>query len=277
VLRNSLLYRFAPLGFAALFGCGSGATGDKPSEPLANPYGAGLAVVEINGPATWEDPSNSNSQGCPALPERKVYVTGVSIGAIDNFDETGGGAVGNYYVQDARDPGQPYSGMTVFDPSFSPPDLRLAAGDVVDVFGAFSEFAGPSSGRFPFCRTLPEIGGTMSFRFDNNRPIEPTVVDVTELKSYEGARPYLGMLVRLENVKLATDGTNSSGRFTADLDVGGGIPVTEVPRISNELYDIQGQGPMLSAGTVFKSITGIVTYFYGFKVAPRSPADFELP
>jgi hypothetical protein len=49
-----------------------------------------------------------------------------------------------------------------------------------------------------------------------------------------------------------------------------------LPGISNELFDLKNQGPVMEAGTVLKSLTGVVTYFYGFKVAPRSAADLVL-
>ena len=40
------------------------------------------------------------------------------------------------------------------------------------------------------------------------------------------------------------------------------------------LYDLKNDGPTLEAGGTFSAVTGVLTYFYGFKIAPRSPDDF---
>lgn len=252
----------------------TGGVGDQPSTPVGSEYGTTKRLCEIFGEATWEDPANMNNVGCAYPQDRGVHVTGVTIIAIDRFDETGDGAVGNYWVQDPVCKGKPFSGMTVFAPSFSPPDLRLANNDVVDMNGQATEFPGPSSGRFPQCRTLPEISGSLSFRFDSDEPPEPVTIDVLDLKVYAKARQWLGMLVKVENISLADNGANSGGRFTAPLNTGAGT-VSDRPRITNELYDIEHEGPELKDGGTFKSVTGVVTYFYGFHLVPRSPADFE--
>lgn len=254
---------------------GDGGTGDPPSVPLADVCGGGARLSDVVGPATWLQPGNQTSKGCKFPTDKHVNVKGVRVVEIDRFDETGKGATGNYYVEEGcgTDIG-PYSGMTVYAPGFSPPDLRLATGDVVDVLGNLTEFPGPTSGGFPDCRTLPEIGGTMTFRFELGPEINPVTIPVVDLKSYEGARQWLGMLVRVENLKIATDASESSGRLTAAIDVGGGISAGDVPYISNELFDLKNDGPELKEGTTFESVTGIITYFYGFKLAPRSAADF---
>jgi hypothetical protein len=269
--------RLGVLTAALLLTACDGGAGDPASEPVADVRGDGQRISQVVGEPEWLQPDNKTSEGCSKPPDRNVYVTGIRIIAIDNYDETGEGADGNYYVQDlASGEPKPYSGMTVFAPSFSPPDLRLATGDVVDVLGVFMEFAGPTSSKFPYCRTLPEIGGTMSFRFDGGEPQAPKTIPLVDLKSYETARPYLGMLVRVEDVTLAGNGSDSGGRYTAPINVGGGIELSDRPSISNELYDIATEGPELKKDTTFKSVTGVVTYFYGFKLVPRSPADFEM-
>lgn len=262
-------------GLAALLftACGGG-NGDAQSTPIADEYGNGARLAELIGAATWLDPTDTDSARCSPPPARRAYVTGATLVAIDDFDETGDGAHGNLYVQDSAGEPAAYAGVTVFQPSFSPPDLRLVAGDVVDMFGDLTEFLGPSVGKFGFCRTLPEVGGTMSFRFEGSH-VAPKPLRVEDLKSYASARQYIGMLVRVEQVSIAGDPSSSGGRYLAALQVGAGVPATDVPKISNELYDLQAEGPPLAAGTSFRAVTGIVTYFYGFKLAPRSKADFE--
>ena len=79
---------------------------------------------------------------------------------------------------------QPYSGITIFDPSFRPPDLRRAANEVVDVSGTLGELIGPSVGHFACCRTLPEIAGTLSFRFEGRVALDPVVVQANDLETY---------------------------------------------------------------------------------------------
>lgn len=273
-----LLLVAAPLVSA----CGGG-NGDSPSAPLANAYGDGSRMPDVVGEATWLDPEDLESTSCSSPPERSVHVTGITVVAIDRYDETNEGAIGNFYVQDTyaqrqldeQDEPLHHLGMTVYAPSFSPPDLRLADGDVADVLGNFSEFLGPASGRFGYCRTLPEIGGTMSFRFEGGH-VDPILIDLEELKSYETARPYIGTLVRVEDVATAGEPYESGGRYTVSFNVGAGVPATDVPKISNELFDLKGLGPALPHGTQIRAVTGVLTYFYGFKIAPRSLADFEM-
>jgi hypothetical protein len=278
--RSALLPLVAMLSAA----CGGG-FGDPAGKPLADAYGDGARIREIVGPAVWYDEANETSDKCAHPADRAVYVTGATIIAIDRFDETGDGQLGNFYAEDSafadgtaeEDPEDlRYPGITVFAPTFSPPDLRLAEGDVVDMNGLFMEFLGPSNGNFGLCRTLPEVSGTLSFRFDGNRPLVPTVVDdVNLLKNYETARPFIGRLIKVTNVVIAQKATNNNGRYTAPLFVSGTGQTDEVPSVTNELYDVEKEGPALDANGTFTSVTGVGTYFYGFHIAPRSPADFE--
>jgi hypothetical protein len=256
-------------------GTGDGGTGDPASVPQPDKLGSGAQLSQLLGPATWLNENDKFSDNCAPPPDHVVQVTGTTIVALDKFDETGEGSNGNLYVQDTTQDPPAFSGVTVFAPSFSPPDLRLAPGDVTDMFGVLQEFLGPSSaGLFGYCKTLPEIGGTMTFRFEAG-PLTPKTIPIEDLKSYATARQWLGMLVRIESVRIADPPANSSGRYTAALDVGGGIAQPDVPKISNELYDIEGEGPPLTQGATFSAMSGVITYFYGFKIAPRSPDDFE--
>lgn len=253
-----------------------GGTGDPASTPVADPCGGGTRLPDVVGTATWTNMNASNAAACKYPVDKPVNLPGVRIAAIDRFDETGEGQSGNFFVVDACSAPAPFGGMTVYAPSFSPPDLRLFPGDVVDLHGNITEFPGPSGAEFQYCRTLPEVGGTLTFRFELGPDIAPHTIPLSDLKSYDGARQWLGMLVRVENVKLTADPKLSSGRFTAPIDVGGGIEQADVPLLSNELFDMQKLGPPLAKDTTFKAVTGIITYFYGFKLAPRSADDFEI-
>lgn len=253
---------------AACSGHGDGTSGDPEATPLANDLGPGARIHQLIGPATWENPKDSGSTMCATPPTSDVYITGATVVGIDNFDETNNGALGNYYIQDT-DPTLPlYSGATVFGVSFSPPALRLAEGDVVDLLGTYDEFIGPSSSHFSNCETLPELSGTLSFRFDAPSPsLPPKVVDPKTLTSYDAIRPYLGMLIELDDVTLNSSGSGSSGRYSAGiLESNGNIA------IANELYDVKSD-PGLTSGQKFKKVVGVVTYFYDFHICPRSRAD----
>jgi hypothetical protein len=276
----------AILAAGLLIGCGNGTFGDQPSTPLANQYGDGTRLCEAAaapgvhplGPAPWEVLGLTTQAPCPnesAVPKtRSFYATGLTLVAIDSHDETGSGATGNFYTQDTTCAGKPYSGVTIFGPSFSPPDLRLAENDVIDVLGTVEEFVGPSTARFHDCRTLPEASGTISFRFDSNGQPQPVVVPLSDFATYAGARQWLGMLVKVEGLSITIAPQTTGGRYTAAFTTGAGDG--EDAKISDELYDIQKDGPTLAVGTTFKSVTGIVTYFFGFHLAPRSAADFEM-
>jgi hypothetical protein len=63
--------------------------------------------------------------------------------------------------------------------------------------------------------------------------------------------------------------STSSGRYSAPVVTSG-----QSFAISNELFDLGNEFP-LAANQTFPSVTGIVTYFYSFQLAPRSIADFE--
>lgn len=274
-----------------LAGCNltaGGGSGDPVSEPIADVRGAGQRISDVVGPPDdWYDPGNIESAGCAFPSDRPVHVTGQVISAIDKFDETGEGATGNVYVQDlgvdTADEPVPYSGITVFDPGFTPPDLRIFEGDVVDTLGNLQEFPGPQGALFGDCMSLPEIGGTMTFRFDGFPPQPTTVVRAggadrwAPVKGYPQARQWMGMLVRFEDVVLAEDGTeDGNGRMAIAIDMGGGISGADVIGISNELFDLQESGLTLTTGTQYTAVTGVLTYFFGFKIAPRSAADFEM-
>lgn len=277
--------------FAATAGLGceitsDGSTGDPPTEPTPGELGDGERLRDVVQPAEWYDPSNQDSVDCAIPQDRHVEITGQVIVAMDRFDETSEGAVGNIYVEDLYADDEtpaPFSGITVFDPAFTPPDLRLFEGDVVDTVGNFQEFPGPTSGPFNFCASLPEIGGTMTFRFDHGPAIPRTIVPMNggpsrfdEILGYPKARQWLGMLVRIEGVTIAgAPSKDPSGRYTAMIDMGS-VAAEDAIEISNELFDLENEGPPLADGTTFSAVTGVITFFYGFKLAPRSIDDFEM-
>jgi hypothetical protein len=251
-------------GLSSALGCSDGGRGDSVPSRLADIAGDGERLAKLNDPANPRPPEG-----------RDLSVTGVTVIAVDGYDETrDGSSSGNLYAQDLDGTPAPYSGITVFGPSFSPPALRVAPGDVVDAFGRYVEFPGPSSSPFNPGETLPElVGPTLSLRFEGDLPA-PLVIDVKELANYATGRRYIGMLVRVEGVTLSDDPfTSSSGRYSVSFDVGPGVELRAIPKLSNALFDLAASGKPLARGARFASITGVVQYFYNFSIAPRSAED----
>ncbi len=273
--------------FLLLLGCditSDGSVGDPLSEPTADVLGDGQRLREVVGEPVWFSADNAESVNCESPSPALVKLSGQVVVAIDRFDETGEGALGNMYITDVYAEGEellPYSGITVFAPSFSPPDLRLFEGDVVDTNGNLTEFLGPTVGKFGECKTLPEISGTMSLRFDGGGIYAKSLVEANggatrwePVLGYANARQSLGMLVRFEGVRIAGAPEENNGRYTAAIDMGA-VSQDDQIYISNELFDLEADGPALADGAQFAAVTGVLTYFYGFKIAPRSIDDFE--
>jgi hypothetical protein len=270
---------------SALMACRSDAVnGDAPPPPIVDKYGGGTHISSrlknddgtfgFYGPAPWYDPTNINSSNCVYPPSLVKNVTGVTVVAVDTWDETGNGSVGTVYVQDSvglTDWQQIpiYAGTSMFDPTYSPPDLKPLAGDVLDIAAVYEEFAGPSTYIFPLCETLPQLTGAASFRFLGSVP-PPVQIEPPALASYAGAREYESMLVTVNNVTIVANGIESSGRYTADVEVPG-----TAWQIDDELFDLPHQYP-LNANQKFASVTGIVTYFGSYHLAPRSLEDFTF-
>ena len=266
------------VSLALLTGCGNRRTSDAPATPLANVCGGGRRISStlttaagpgFYGPAPWVQPSNVNSTNCPYPAPESVYASCLTVTAVDRWDETGNGAVGTVYLQDTVNPTPIYAATSLFAPSFSPPDLRVLPGDVLDVTGTYEEFIGPTSGPFQRCQTLPQITGAAVFRYDGEVPA-PVEIQPSDLSTYDGARKYLSMLVSVKNVVLTADGAFASGRYSATVN----IPSGTAWAITDELFDVGHQMP-LHQGDTFDSVTGIVTYFYGYHLTPRSLADFK--
>lgn len=259
-------------------GCSSGGGGDQAPGHEPAVTGSGETLASLN------DPAN------PRPTETAVQIiTGVSVVAVDDYDETNDGkSAGAIFVEDlghkqtdgaiescaAQGVACAYSGIELFNPSFNPPALRVAAGDVVDCRGQYQEFPGPTTFPFPTGQTLPElVGPTVSLRFEYDA-LPPVKIDLADLKTYDTGRKWLGMLVTVENVKLFdAPVAGSTGRFSVHLDVGAGVPATQLPTVTNALFALDQSGVALTAGAHFSSITGVVQYFQNFSIAPRSAAD----
>ncbi len=256
-------------------GCSGGQGGDSVPRGSPSVTGTGYKIDKLTKPII------TNPKYVPA--DVDLDVTGVSVLAVDDYDETKDGkSAGNIFVEDLVDPkatdnlSAGYHGVTVFGPSFNPPDLRVAPGDVVDMRGRIQAFTGPATFPFPAGQRLPEIvGGAISLRFEYNVP-DPVTINVKDLADYQTGGKWIGMLVKVENVKIFTDGADDGkGRFSAKLDVGSGVQLGNVPTVTNSLFDLAGSGAPMTAGTVYKSIVGVVEYFQNLSIAPRTAQDLK--
>ena len=253
-----------------LIACASACTlqADPPAPYTATPLGNGLRIHDIQNPAS---PHYS--------PNKSVNVTSIVVNWLDTYDETQDGkSVGTVYVQDVGST-VPYSGMGVFEPSYVPSDLRVLPGDVIDFVGPYQEVTNIGSAMFPTGQVLPQLAkpvGNFRYEFETAPAV---AVSLDDLNDYAKGRQWEGMLVTVTDVytaeaQCAPDPScnSSSDRITFPvLSVAGTVPNANNVAISNELY--AASKPVFAAGTHFQSVTGIVTWFFSYHIAPRTPAD----
>lgn len=254
------------LAMTPLFGtsaCSSGGDGDAPVRiVLGPPVGDGKRVREV---------ANPDVPGRPG-PGANVSVSGVTVVAVDTFDETKNGrSRGTIYVQDLGSV-EPYSGIGLFSPTFIPGDLRVAAGDVLDLRGEYQENTAIGTAVFPVGQVLPQLARPVAqFRYDF-RPPDPVEIDIKDLNDYATGRRWIGMLVTVKNVTLDGAVSENSGRVTGFLVPKGSTPDDRNrPTVTNELFDLAATQP--APNQAYASITGVVTYFFNLHIAPRSAAD----
>src|SRR6185312_15526021 len=141
----------------ASLGCGSNA-GDQPSNSVTpSPLGTGERIKQIADPTLASHPANN----------APVNVTGATFLWIDTFDETHNGkSKGTVFIQDVGST-DPYSGMSVFSPTYTPADLKPAPGDVLDFAGTYQENTNIGSAVFTPPDVLPQIAKpTVKPRFE---------------------------------------------------------------------------------------------------------------
>lgn len=269
-------------------GCSDGGGGEPSLLVKGQVLGAGRKIADLT------DPSKPR-----VSPTELLQVSGVRVVAIDQYDETNGGAAGGIYLQDFTETPKAFEGVLAFKPAYTPPTFRASIGDVVDVSTLYSDFI-PSflQAKYPR-RLLPELtGNTISLRFDAPyKPLVPVVLDnvadatldaqpfdkegaacsvggrVQDLLLYDCGRRWLSMLVTLKGVALnPTANKDNAGRFAYFISIRDGVDQNDQATITNELFDLGGSGFKPEDGKRY-DITGIVTLFQRFHVAPRTLAD----
>ncbi len=187
--------------------------------------------------------------------EAEVNIEGVIVTAVDTY----GDRTGNVWVEEPD--GGPFSGVLVYGPTIVSGSLQsLAIGDIVNVTGIKDEFA--LQGQDPTGRTMTEIKDGTIEKVASGQPVEPVEVSSPEeIMSDPGGEKYEGVLVVVRNVR--STGVNSYGEhtFTGGLIVG------------DELMDV---GSVVTEGTCYARVVGVVNYFFKYVLLPRSAEDFEV-
>ncbi|HEY8042071.1 MAG TPA: hypothetical protein VIF15_19845, partial [Polyangiaceae bacterium] len=141
--------------------------------------------------------------------------------------------------------------------------------------GPYQEVTNIGKAVFNPGQTLPQLAKPVgTFRYEFETP-PTTVVQVADLNNanYATGRHWESMLVTLNDVYLSAFQVDSSGfRITYPVNTKPNAPAdANALAMSNELYDLKSTD--FAPGTHLKSVTGIVTWFYTYHIAPRSPAD----
>ena len=193
--------------------------------------------------------------------DSRVLIRDAVVTAVDTYDEDGGGSVGNVWIAEPT-PGA-WSGIQLFDPVVIPARVHLMPGDIVEVSATLDEFVLLNTDGTPMDRdgTETELVDASVQKIGETVPPGPSDVLEAYLADLRSAEPWEGCLVRLTNITL----TGGYDRYGEAATSGGAS-------VANELYAI----PDARAGLAIRSLTGVVTYFFGFKIMPRGPEDVEF-
>lgn len=247
-----------------------------------------------NRPAPSAEPLSLYRQADTAArptPGVPVAVSGVVVSAIDDYLEPGGDT-GDIWVQQVVDDpmfngcapmpdGRHVCGIQLFAPSTIPTGSYLLTGDSVSITGgSYDEFncqqcCAPPRAPCTFTdRTLPEFSRAGVERIGTG--IEPVVVPATVQQIIDGGDRYVGVLVRIEGDVMMETPTGSTAT-RGEIRMVGGLNLS--PQIG-ALTDRTGR-PLFDRTTGrlnytrVRNVTGIVSYFFGPKLLPRGPEDFE--
>jgi hypothetical protein len=249
-------------------------TADPPSQPQADPLGNGLRLAQIQDPKSPDYKVNQSAT-----------VTSAVCTWLDTYDETmDGKSKGTLYVQDIGS-NAPYAGIDIYEANYVPASLTVLPGDVLDLVGPYQETTKIGNTGFDTGTFLPQLYKPVgTFRYQYPLPATPKVLTAADLwgsdEYFPTARQWMNMLVTLNDVVLAT-GVDLNKRVTYAMgDVGakpgsmGAISSAYSVAMSNELFALGATD--YQPGTHLKSLTGIVTWFFGFQVAPRTRDDIVV-
>jgi hypothetical protein len=279
LLASLALAMLEPLGM----GCklGGNTADDSPGDPpvdagLPSPLGSGSRIrtlvkkltqsPDAGGLAGTSDPDNGETE----------TITGASLITIDTYDETHNGkSIGAVYVQDVGSTA-PYSGIELYKPTYSPANLLVSPGNVLDMTGLYQNYQYTT---FSPDQVIPEMSEpvvTLRFQWTVPAPavIDPmdisgTVATSTDATVFAQGLRWESMLVEVDNVDITGSYTDSAGRvqiyFTSDT--------TNGPAIANQLIPLDPSDPAFKTGTHYSKIIGVCGFFFTFTISPRSMAD----
>ncbi|MBU1220568.1 hypothetical protein KKF34_02960 [Myxococcota bacterium] len=183
-----------------------------------------------------------------------VDFKGVVVTAVDKS----GSFQGNIWVAEPN--GGPYSGVMVYNMDLVAPWFtNIKVGDLVDITGLKVEYNYNNE----FEDGVTEIESpTVTIQGTTSVPA-PVEIDITDLNTVADAEPYEGVLVTLQNVRVTTK-QDRNGRLEVNLYQG--------TKLQDDLMDLS----TVAEGACLSKVTGIVTYFYGYYILPRTAADIEV-
>jgi hypothetical protein len=222
-------------------------------DPPADHHDGSGAGDEI----TITDLQDDRAAAHPA-PGDRITVSDVVVIAVDDYDEDGAGRVGSLWISEPG--GGAFSGVQLFNPSIVPARARLFPGDIVRAVGTVDEFVLLDDAGNPEDPdgTLTELSDVSVTKIGETLPLEPIPVLEADFADPQDAERYEGCLIRIDNVRIRT-GYDSYGEATTEGQMA----------IATDLYEIPGLAP----GSRYHSITGVVTYFFGYSLLPRGPDD----
>jgi hypothetical protein len=259
---------------------------DPPAPYTANPLGNGQRISDVQNPgASTSDYTQAinNANGV------NVFLSSVVVTWIDDYDETRDGkSKGTVYVQDVGSEA-PYAGISIYQPNYIPASLLPVPGDVLDISGPYQELKNigtaifGSQNNIPL--TLPQLAKPVgTYRYDarsewaasgggwpDAATIQLSDIDQT---NYLKGRQWEGMLVTVKDITVAAGTPDSTGnRITYPMGQADASIDPNAAAISNELCAIGKDD--YPPGTHFSSVTGIVTWFYSYHIAPRTKDDLK--
>jgi hypothetical protein len=271
---------------------GSPEAHDSPGDPPADAgppstLGSGSRIDQVI--EQYAHPDSGVPYSSASTSGVNVYITGSAIVTIDDYDETHDGkSIGAVYVQDVvNGPSPPYSGIQLYKPTYSPANLIVTPGDVVDMTGLYQNYQySGSSGGFAKDTFYPELSEpVVSLRFVYDVP-PPTPIDPNDISATVAASPdpkvfnqgvqWASILVEIDDVTLLTSYTDSAGRVTVYFSTPtfpNGVAESDTG-FANQLYDLDPDAGAYAPGTKYSKVYGVCNYFFTFTVSPRSLADF---
>ncbi len=224
-----------------------------------------------------------------------VNVGNVVVTAIDDYLESASGNTGDVWVQQVytnpnfsgcapHPDGRRVCGIQLFAPTFVPAGTALLAGDLVAVTGGrYDRFdctvcCRPPANPCRFMdRILPEFSQASVERVGTG--VTPVVVPATLEQIALDGDAYTGVLVNIgAEITLMMPARGDIGRGEIPIANAGGMKLSAqigalVDRASGRpIFDVAANRLNF---TRLRNVTAIVSYFFGNKLLPRGPQDFE--